>query len=255
MNFRLWNPRSIRNKTTTLNDYVAEHDVDVVFLTETWLAPTDPVVIGELKPNGYTFFSVPRGSSNHGGIGILCKSQLNFRLHPLNISTVTFEHASILDPNNGVHYLVVYRPHPTQVNNFTVVKFMEEFEDFLNEVSLLPGKLVMVGDFNFHVNKPEKSEVSNFITLISSFGLNNHVHFPTHISGNTLDLIITRFDEDLVRLCDADLRYGSDHFMIRLVLQQRKPPPLKVASKVRNFKKIDSASFKCDLEFELIMLA
>ena len=47
-NFRLWNPRSIRNKTTTLNDYVTEHDVDVVFLTETWLAPTDPVVIGEM---------------------------------------------------------------------------------------------------------------------------------------------------------------------------------------------------------------
>ena len=39
--------------------------------------------------------------------------------------------------------------------------------------------------------------------------------------------------------------------MIRIVLQQRKVPPLKVASKVRNFKNIDAASVKCDLEFEL----
>ena len=193
---------------------------------------------------------MPRGSSNHGGIGILCKSQLNFCLNPLNISTVTFEHASILDPNNGVLYLVIYRSHPTQVNNFTVLKYMEEFEDFF-ERSFLVARQTCRGRWFQFSHKPEKSEVSNVITLISSFGLNNHVHFPTYISRNTLDLIITRFDEDLVRLYDADFRYGSDHYMIRIVLQQRKVPPLKVASKVRNFKNIDSASFKCDLEFEL----
>ena len=67
---------------------------------------------------------------------------------------------------------------------------------------------------SIHINKPEKSEVSNVITLISSFGLNNHVHFPTYISGNTLDLIITRFDEDLVRLCDADFRYPGSNRLI-----------------------------------------
>ena len=57
---RVWNARSIRNKTTTLNAYVIQHDID-----ETWLATDDPVFIGELKPDGYDYLNFPRGTSNH----------------------------------------------------------------------------------------------------------------------------------------------------------------------------------------------
>ena len=67
---RVWNARSIRrairNKTTTLNAYVIQYDIDIVFLTETWLATDDPVVIDELKPDGYDYLNFPRGTSNHG---------------------------------------------------------------------------------------------------------------------------------------------------------------------------------------------
>ncbi|XP_072041380.1 uncharacterized protein [Amphiura filiformis] len=248
---RLWNPRSIRNKTTTCNDYISEHDVDAIFLVETWLATNDPVVIGELKPNGYTFLNIPRGTSNHGGIGFLSKAQLAFRLHPLNAKTVTFEHASILDPNNGVHYIIIYRPHPTKANGFTLNRFMEEFEDFLQEVSLLTGKLIMLGDFNFHMKEPHRSEVVRFQAILSYFGLNQHVTQATHISGNTLDLLLTPEKEDLVRLCDAGTAYGSDHYMVRFVLQQSKPPPLRVTSTLRDFRKVDPVALKTDLNCEL----
>ncbi|XP_072043250.1 uncharacterized protein [Amphiura filiformis] len=251
MNMRLWNPRSIRNKTTTCNDYICEHDVDAIFLVETWLATNDPVVIGELKLNGYTFLNIPRGTSNHGGIGVLSKAQLAFRLHPLNAKTVTFEHASILDPNNGVHYIIIYRPHPTKANGFTLNRFMEEFEDFLQEVSLLTGKLIMLGNFNFHINEPHRSEVVRFQAIVSSFGLNQHVTQATHISGNTLDLLRTPEKEDLVRLCDAGTAYGSDHYMVRFILQQNKPPPLRVTSTLRDFRKVDPMALKTDLNCEL----
>lgn len=69
-----------------------------MLLKITWLATDDPVVIGELKPGGYTFLKLSRRTSNHGGIGVLFKSQLGFRLHPLKIQTTTFEYSSILDP-------------------------------------------------------------------------------------------------------------------------------------------------------------
>ena len=82
---------------------------------------------------------------------MLFKSQLGFRLHPLNIQTITFEHSSILDPNNGVHYITIYRLYPSPENGFTTSRFLEEFDNFLQEITLIPGKLVIKGDFNVHL--------------------------------------------------------------------------------------------------------
>ena len=121
-----------------------------------------------------------------------------------------------------IHITVaIYRPPPSAENGFTVPGFFEEFEIFLQKVSLLPGKLIMLGDFNFHVNKPYKPAVSTFNTLLSSFSLNQHVWRPTHKKGNTLDLIITRFDENVIKYINVGYRYGSDHNMISFTTQLR----------------------------------
>ncbi len=252
MNLCLWNPRSIRNKTTTCSDYVIEHDVDVMFLVETWLAPQDPVVIGELKPNGYDFISVPRGAINYGGgLGILSKTQLGFRIHNTGIQTVNFEHTCVFDPKNGVYYVVIYRTYPSAENGLKTPDFLKEFDDFLNEITLLPGKLVLIGDFNFHMNKPSKTEVAQFSDILCSYDLEQHIDFPTHISGNILDLIITRSDEGLIRLCSPDHRFGSDHHIVRCLLQQQKPLPLEVTCTFRNYRDLDMDSFQLDLASEL----
>ena len=50
LNLRVWNSQSVCNKTDKLRDYVTDHDIDILCLTETWLRPEDPVVIGELSP-------------------------------------------------------------------------------------------------------------------------------------------------------------------------------------------------------------
>ncbi|XP_072181462.1 probable lysosomal cobalamin transporter, partial [Diadema setosum] len=53
-------------------DFVFEKDIDVLFLTETWLPAEGTVVTGELTPPGYTFINVSRSATidpgHHGGI-------------------------------------------------------------------------------------------------------------------------------------------------------------------------------------------
>ena len=48
-----------------------------------------------------------------------------------------------------------------------------------------------MGDFNMHIDNMENPDAQVFLDMIMAFGLENHVAFPTHRSGHTLDLVIT----------------------------------------------------------------
>ena len=81
LNIRLWNARSACNKTVSIYDNIIENDVDIIVITETWLTESDPVIIGEMLPEGYSFLNFPRKGDAHGGIGIIHKLILAFRAY------------------------------------------------------------------------------------------------------------------------------------------------------------------------------
>ncbi len=69
--------------------------------------------------------------------------------------------------------------------------------------------LVLLGDFNIHLEKPQATD---FNTLLTSFDLKRVSTTATHKSGNRLDLIYTRYcstDNTLVTPL-----HTSDHFLI-----------------------------------------
>ena len=70
---------------------------------------------------------------------------------------ITFEqHARVTNNSHSVHFvIIVYRPPPTE-NGFTNYMFLTEFEQFVTGISLLPSKLILLGDFNFHWDNPTK---------------------------------------------------------------------------------------------------
>ena len=86
------------------------------------------------------------------------------------------------------------RPPPSQANGLTLADFMSEFDSFLTDLSVIPGKLLLLGDFNFHVDTPTKTDVNGFLQVISAASLHQHVTGPTHVHvhGHTLDLVFTR---------------------------------------------------------------
>ena len=81
----------------------------------------------------------------------------------------------------------------------------------------------MTGDFNIHVNVPSDNDTVRFLDLLSSMGLQQHIDFPTHVSGNTLDLLITRSsDSRLIRDVQPDA-YFSDHCSVLFSMNTSKP--------------------------------
>ena len=80
-----------------------------------------------------------------------------------------------------------------------------------------------MGDFNFHLHDSNNTDATKLHNLLESFNLKQHVATPIHSRGHTLDLIITRSEDDLVDgivVRDPPL---SDHFTVHCTLKLSKP--------------------------------
>ncbi|XP_072018281.1 uncharacterized protein [Amphiura filiformis] len=255
LNIRIWNAQSLRNRTTTISDYLIQDNVDIMFVTESWLNINDSVVIGECTPPSYDFLNFPRGTSDHGGIAFIHKQSMNVQIVNLDYDYTTFEYASIADPINGVQYIVIYRPPPSKENGFLQSTFLNEFESFISEVALMPRKVVIIGDFNIHVDMPYKPEVKRFLSSLDTSGFHQHVISPTHSYGHILDLVISRLDDNIVRSCWVQDDHLSNatiyHYTVHCLMNCKKPMLTKKTVTVRNFKAIDHTLYSNDVAQEL----
>ena len=112
-------------------------------------------------------------------------------LHSSEIQLPTFSSFQVvgckfsLPGNKYINFFSLYRPpnYPS--------RFLDEIQDFLAEVVVLTGEIIITGDFNIHLDQPELAASSNFLDTLTSFSLIQHVNFFTHIKEHWLDLIIT----------------------------------------------------------------
>ena len=68
LNFVCLNIRSVKNKTTSLFDFIVSHNLDVLALTETWLCNGDNIILNELLPPGYDIRHVKSSTHQKGHI-------------------------------------------------------------------------------------------------------------------------------------------------------------------------------------------
>ena len=95
--------------------------------------------------------------------------------------------------------------------------FFNDFSDYLETVILCKEQLVIVGDFNIHVDVLSNSDSTKFRDLLESFCLQQH------LVGPTLDLIITRQSDQIVRSTHRVNCYFSDHAPVLCHLHSIKP--------------------------------
>lgn len=221
LDFCLWNVRSVKNKALSLKDYTVEHDLDFLAFTETRLhsGESESFFVGELCPKGYTFYRTPRENSRGGGVGILVKKSLLVeRLCSANLSSFENVVAPAEYPIGSIRFVVIYRPTSSQIK-----AFLEGFANLLEQLVPISGNMLIVGDFNFHLDDSNNTDATKLHNLLKSFNLKQHVATPTHSRGHILDLIITRPEDDLVDgilVRDPTL---SDRFAEHCTLKLSKP--------------------------------
>ena len=106
-----------------------------------------------------------------------------------NLTTMEYADFTIASKSTMLSVYVIYRPPQT-----SVIKLCKELADILEENIICDQRnLIVLGDFNKHVDVPTDPGTMLFNDLLASLGLKNHINFPTHTSNHTLGLLITQY--------------------------------------------------------------
>jgi exonuclease III len=99
------------------------------------------------------------------------------------------------ESSDSLHIVTIYRPPKSNKNKFNVSDFIEELAAVLESIVLSPGRLILQGDFNIHMDDTNDPNTSKFLDLLDSFNLRQHIKQPTQDKGHIIDLVITRADD------------------------------------------------------------
>jgi exonuclease III len=226
------NARSARNKGDAIIDVISDNQIDVLALTETWFSPDqDESTLSSATPEGYVIHHVPRSSGRGGGVAVIYRSTITVKVNDIH-KQATFEHLdmTISHANETIRLLVIYRPPSTNISNF-----IEDFSKITDQLNITGGKLLIMGDFNIHVDNVADKGAQSFQSFLNGNNLSQHVSKATHEGGHTLDLIITRPSELIISEIACDYSIRSDHATVICKMSIPKPLTSKQTISYRNW--------------------
>ena len=177
VNFALWNARSIKKKVPIVCELVLTHEIDILCITETWLNGDhrDDQAIADLTstlPN-FDIHHIPREQREGGGICVCL--QKTFNIHKTELKSYdSFEYFYLDVTSNSqepLRLIIFYRLQKSKDKRHLAPIFFQEFGTFLEDITSTPGRLLITGDFNFHVDDLTDREASIFMDMITSAGL------------------------------------------------------------------------------------
>jgi hypothetical protein len=254
------------NRPGAITGLLHDHDIHILALSETWQNPTKttPAQVNDITPPGFQFIGQPSTSTlykpppkssrhkddtSHGGLGFLYRDHLKTQRPTLSTYTsfeslaITFKLAA-----GPITIFNIYRPPENSAYWRPFTTFLSEFSAFLSLATTTPHAYIITGDFNIHVNDVTDSKSQQFQQLLQSHSLQQHVSFPTHNEGNTLDLVITPTESSLHPAVTYSPATPSDHYLLLTSLDATPPPPNPATRRTyRRTSSINIISFISDI--------
>ena len=134
--------------------------------------------------------------------------------------------------------------HHTRVSTAT---FFDEFQTYLSQAVQTTHSLMIAGNFKIHMDTDTEVSKLRMCDILSMYDLTQHVTVPTHVSGHTLDLIITRHNSELLFSCPTADWIVFDHMFVLYRVNLPMPTLETRSVSYRKLKQIDNSAFCNDL--------
>ena len=195
-------------RRSDISTFIQDNNIDIMLLMETWLCPADdkPRSLIWLCPGTRSSPSpqAARGPAQKaGGIAFIRNS-----LKPHGTTTLSFpvqhpcfETAQLtLTYNKQLSNFCIYH-HPAE-NKFADSLFFKfkknQFSSFLEHSDSLPGKTLLMSNFNFYFENVANSNSRKLHNVIDMFNLTECVSKPTHNQGHLLDLVFSKQSDNIL---------------------------------------------------------
>ena len=122
-----------------------------------------------------------------GGLGFFLRKGLQVKQNKTYLfNALEYMDLSVTTSGSSLRFGTMYRPPPSKDNKLTLCMFYNDFSTLLEHLAVVPGNLIVTGEFNFHVDDPSNSGAANFLDKLSSAGLDKrwlvlHINMATHL--------------------------------------------------------------------------
>ena len=216
-----FNAQSIKNKDGIILEHLIASKIDVAVVTETWLKDDDGIWLqgSDINKGCYRTYTSNRSMKRGGGLAVVASKNFDVKLI-FKSERQTFQIAKwkIAILSLVITLVGVYKPPNT--SNFD---FHDDFLDWISDMIALDKNIIIMGDFNHHINKQLDEDASNFMESMSSVGLVQNMEFGTHESDNILYLVFTESSSDFSVVKCRSGPFVLDHCMVICDIALAKP--------------------------------
>ena len=93
-------------------------------------------------------------------------------------------------PSSNLNRLCIALLHHPKTN-LLPCGFLNDFGMFFSDDSIPAENVLVVGDFNFHIDKPNDPDTIRFVQLYRPLGFDQFVTEPSHDKGHILDIVLS----------------------------------------------------------------
>ena len=220
-----------------------------MLLSETW-HDGDSVSIRHLRSEGLQVLERARPRTrpvslrvNNGGVAIAAVPGVRMSAVSLiggqHVSSFEYLCTRLVVRGSACTVLLVYRPGSAAVDS----TFFEELSSLLDELVTRSEPLIVAGDFNIRLDRPDDYHSTHLLHILSAHGLQCHVKSATHDRGGILDIVATRADLTAPEVSVLEVGI-SDHRLLRWTSRLERPLPVYHTSMYRPWRRVKVDEFK-----------
>ena len=189
-------------------------------------------------------------SRKGGGIALVYSNNLKVR-HLEDANRMSFEYAiwGLEHKGTKMTIMAIYRPPYSTINLATTQSFFEEFTNWMETKSNEYNNIIVLGDFNIHINNDQDADANRFKDIMEALGLQQQLSFSMHRYGNTLDHIYTELGSTVMIDYCREGTILSDHTAVICGTKIQRENITRKEISYMKINEIDLDEFSQDIKF------